>query len=181
MVASWDRLTHCARSRCAAVIAKLSPRQSALASTSTLLDENKNHRGASSANHRQHLWDWNDRLSTRCMRSARVWHSSCGFLPAARPSVDHTWIFLVLEKAELPALIRHVLCIKPAGIFLELEGVLTRLPSKWFPVYSGVWLIFWWLQDAFLPNNPAGPPNFSSILRVHMLMTLQWRLRLSDQ
>ena len=41
---------------------------------------------------------------------------------AARPSVDHTWIFLVLEKTKLPTFIRHVLCIKPAGIFLELEA-----------------------------------------------------------
>ena len=95
---------------------------------------------------------------------------------AARPTPGS---FLVLEKAELPAFIRHFLCMKPANIFLKLE-------ASGKAVRQVVSFLQWHLTLYFSGSRTRSfqtiPPalNFSSLLRVHMLMTLQWRLRLSD-
>ena len=40
--------------------------------------------------------------------------------------------------------------------------------------------IFRWLQDMIIPRNPTAP-DFSSLFRVLMLMTLQWLLRLFNR
>ena len=61
----------------------------------------------------------------------------------AHPSVNHSWIFLDLEKAELPRFIQQFLRMifirsvtdvefagKTRGLFLMARGVSTRLPCK---------------------------------------------------
>ena len=88
---------------------------------------------------------------------------------AAYPCVNHSWIFRVLEKTELPEFI----CRFPLrfyddsttrvefegmtrGQFLMARGVRQGCPASDFLFAMAFDPIFRWLQDAIIPRNPAG-------------------------
>ena len=82
---------------------------------------------------------------------------------AAYPSVNHSWIFHVLEKAELLEFIclflRRIYCNSTTHV--EFAGTTTDNSS--LPGCEGRLScerafdpIFRWLQDAIIPRNPAG-------------------------
>ena len=88
---------------------------------------------------------------------------------AAYPSVNHSWIFHVLEKTELP----EFMCRFPRrvcygsttrvefagmtrGQFLMARGVRQGCPASGFLFAMTFDPIFRWLQDAIFPRNPAG-------------------------
>ena len=85
---------------------------------------------------------------------------------AAYPSVNHSWIFHVFEKAELPEFIclflRMIYCDSTAhvefagkkkGQFLMARGVRQGCPASAMAFDP----IFRWLQDAIIPKNPGAP------------------------
>ena len=83
---------------------------------------------------------------------------------AAYPSVNHSWIFHVLEKTELPEFICRVLRRiyydsttrgEFAGIFMA-RGVRQGCPASGFLFAMAFDRIFPWLQDAIIPRNPDG-------------------------
>ena len=88
---------------------------------------------------------------------------------AAYPSVNHSWIFHVLEKAELPEFIclflrriyydgttRVEFAGMTRGQFLMARGVRQGCPASGFLFAMAFDPIFRWLQDAIIPRNPAG-------------------------
>ena len=87
---------------------------------------------------------------------------------AAYPSVNHSWIFHVLEKTELPEFIfrflRRIHCdstthVEFAGMtrgqFLMARGVRQGCPASGFLFAMTFDPMFRWLQDAIIPRNPA--------------------------
>ena len=89
---------------------------------------------------------------------------------AAYPSVNHAWIFHVLEKTELPEFIcrfvrrillrQHCTHVEFAGMtrgqFLMARGVRQGCLASGFLFAMAFDSIFCWLQDAIIPRNPAG-------------------------
>ena len=88
---------------------------------------------------------------------------------AACPSVNHSWIFHVLEKTELPEFICRFLRriyydittrVEFAGMtrgqFLTARSVRQGCPASGFLFAMAFDRIFRWLQDAIIPWNPAG-------------------------
>ena len=88
---------------------------------------------------------------------------------AAYASVNHSWIFHVLEKAELPEFIcrflRRIYCdstthVEFAGMtggqFLMARGVRQACPASGFLFAMAFDPIFRWLQDAIIPRNLSG-------------------------
>ena len=88
---------------------------------------------------------------------------------AAYPCVNHSWIFHVPEKTEVPKFICRFLRIiysectthvefagMPRGQFLVARGVRQGCPASGFPFAMAFNPIFRWLQDAIIPRNPAG-------------------------
>ena len=88
---------------------------------------------------------------------------------AAYPSVNHSWIFHVLEKKELPEFIccflrriyydsttRVEFAGMTRGQFLMARGVRQGCAASGFMFAMAFDSIFRWLQDAFIPRNPAG-------------------------
>ena len=88
---------------------------------------------------------------------------------AAHLSVDHSWIFHVLEKAELPEFIcrflRRIYCdstthVEFAGMtrgqFVMARGVRQGCPASGFLFAMAFDPIFRWVRDAVIPRNPAG-------------------------
>ena len=85
---------------------------------------------------------------------------------AAYPSVNHSWIFHVVEKAELPEFIcrflRRIYCestthVEFAGMtrgqFLMVRGVRQGCPANGFLFAMAFDPIFRWLQDAIIPRT----------------------------
>ena len=88
---------------------------------------------------------------------------------AAYISVNHSWIFHVLEKAELPEFIcrflRMIYCNSTTQVefagksreqFPMARSVRKGCPATSFPFAVAFDPIFCWLQDAIIPRNPAG-------------------------
>ena len=103
----------------------------------------------------------------------RVLHESQVFyitdFAAAYPSVNHSWIFHVLEKTELPEFICRFLRriyydstthVEFAGMtrgqFLMARSARQGCPASGFLFAMAFDPIFRWLQDAIIPRNPAG-------------------------
>ena len=89
---------------------------------------------------------------------------------AAYPGVNHSWIFHVLEKAELPEFMCQFLCMiysysmtevefagKTRGQFLKARGVRQGCPAIGFLFAMVFDPIFGWLHDSISPRNPAAP------------------------
>ena len=85
---------------------------------------------------------------------------------AAYPGVNHSWIFCVLERTELPEFIcrflRRIYCeitthVEFAGTtrgqFLMARGVRQGCPASGFLFAVAFDPIFSWLQDAIIPRN----------------------------
>ena len=111
---------------------------------------------------------------------------------AAYPSVNHSWIFHVLVKAELPEFIcqflRMIYCNgtthiefagRSRGQFLMAQGRETTLSCERLLICNGVRSIFRLLEDTIIPRNPAAPELPPASSRALMLTTLQWLLPLS--
>ena len=108
---------------------------------------------------------------------------------AASPSVIHSWIFHILEKAELPQFIRRFsrmfffakalrklnLQGKPKDIFYG-QGVRQGCPASGFLFAMAFDPFFRWLHDSIIPRDPA-TQTFFNPLRVPMLMILRWQPR----
>ena len=88
---------------------------------------------------------------------------------AAYPSVNHSLIFRVLEKAQLPEFIcrflRKIYCDSTAhvefagmtrGQFLMARDVRQDCPASGSLFVMAFDPVFRWLQDAVIPRNPAG-------------------------
>ena len=108
---------------------------------------------------------------------------------AAFPGVNHSWIFHILEKAELPQFIRRFLQMiccnnttqveftgNPRGQFSMARGVRQGCPASGFIFAMAFDRIFRWIHDAIIPRNPAAP-DFLQPSRVPMLMILRWQPR----
>ena len=106
---------------------------------------------------------------------------------AASPGVIHSWIFHILEKAELPQFIRRFsrmfsffakplrklnLQRKPKDIFFMARGVRQGCPASGFLFAMAFDPIFRWLHDSIIPRNPASQTFFNP-LRVPMLTILR--------
>ena len=102
-----------------------------------------------------------------CVFPTRVRYLLTDFA-AAYPSVNHSWIFQVLEKTELPEFICRVLRrifydsttrVEFAGMtrgqFLMARGVRQGCPASGFLFSMAFDPINCWLQDAIIPRNPA--------------------------
>ena len=89
---------------------------------------------------------------------------------AAYPSVNPSWIFHVLEKADLPEFICQFLRMiyrnsmtevefagKTRGQFLKARGVRQGCPAIGFLFAMVFDPIFGWLHDSISPRNPAAP------------------------
>ena len=89
---------------------------------------------------------------------------------AAYPSVNHSWIFHVPEKAELPEFIcrflRMMYCNsttqvefagKSRGQFPMASGVRQGCPASGFLLALPFDPIFRWTQNTIIPRNPAAP------------------------
>ena len=88
---------------------------------------------------------------------------------APYPSVNHSWIFHVLEKTELPEFTCRFLrriyydstthvefAGSTRGQFLMARGVRQGCPASGFLFAMAFDPIIRWLQDAIIPRNPAG-------------------------
>ena len=88
---------------------------------------------------------------------------------AAYPSVNHSWIFSVLEKTELPELICRFLRRiyddstthvefegATRGQFLVARGVKQGRPASGFLFAMAFDPVSRWPQDAIIPRNPDG-------------------------
>ena len=108
---------------------------------------------------------------------------------AAYPSVNHSWIFRVLEKAELPEFIcrfmrmihcdstTHVEFVgKIRGQFFMAWGVRQGSPASGFLFAMAFDPIFRWLQDTIIPKNPAAQDFLQPFLAL-VRMILQSLLR----
>ena len=108
---------------------------------------------------------------------------------AAYPSVNHSWIFHVLAKAELPEFIclflRMIYCNstthvefagRTRGQFFMARCVRQGCLASGFLFAMAFDPNFRWLRDTIIPRNPAAP-DFPSQFRALMLMTSQWLLR----
>ena len=86
---------------------------------------------------------------------------------AAYPSVNHSWIFSVLENTGLPGFLCHFLrsiysdsitLVELAGAdrgqFLDARGARQGCPASGFLFAMAFDPIFRWLQDSFIPRNP---------------------------
>ena len=86
---------------------------------------------------------------------------------AAYPSVNHSWIFCVLEKNELPEFIcrflRRMYCDSTThaefarttrGQFLMSRSVRQGCPASGFLFAVAFDPIFRWLQEAVIPKEP---------------------------
>ena len=95
---------------------------------------------------------------------------------AAYPSVDHSWIFHVLEETQLSEFICRFLKriyydstthVEFAGMtqgqFFMARGVRQGCPASGFPFAVAFDPLFRWLQDAIIPRNPAGLPPAGSV------------------
>ena len=112
------------------------------------------------------------------IETAALAHVACapresGILPtnfaAAYPSVNHSWIFHVSEKTEVPKLICHFhrriysectthveFAVMPREQFLMARSVRQGCPASGFLFAMAFDSIFRWLQDAIISRNPAG-------------------------
>ena len=89
---------------------------------------------------------------------------------ATYPSVKHSCIFKVLEKAEFPEFICRLLPMiycnsnthvefarKSRGHFLMARSVRQGCPTSGFFIAMSFDRIFRWIQDAIIPKNPGAP------------------------
>ena len=89
---------------------------------------------------------------------------------AAYPDFNHSWTFLVLEKAELPEFIcrflRMIYCNSTTQVefagrsrrqFPIARGVRQVCPASGFLFAMAFDPIFCWLQNPIVPRNPAAP------------------------
>ena len=88
---------------------------------------------------------------------------------AACPSVNHSWIFHVLDKTELPEFLCRFLRriyydsttrVEFAGMtrrqFLTARGVRQGCPASGFLFAMEFETVFCWLQDTIIPRNSEG-------------------------
>ena len=103
---------------------------------------------------------------------------------AAYPRVNHSWIFSVIEKTELPDFISRFLRsiykdstthVEFAGAtrrqFLMPRGVRQGCPASGFLFAMAFDKIFRWLQETVIPRNPH---NLEFLQPVQMLTTSLW-------
>ena len=89
---------------------------------------------------------------------------------AAFPSVNHSWIFHILEKAELPQFIRRFLRMiycnsttqvefawKTRGQLPTARGVRQGCPASGFLFATAFDSIFRWLHSSVIPRDPTDP------------------------
>ena len=99
----------------------------------------------------------------RALHESQVFYS---LIVPPRTSVNHSWIFRVLEKAELPEFICRFVgrfyCDSTThvefagGQFLMARGVRQGCHASGFLLAMASDPIFRWLQDAIIPRNPTG-------------------------
>ena len=116
------------------------------------------------------------RLKTTAMAHVACAPQESGILltdfAAAYPSVNHSWIFHVLDKAELPRFNLSILAVNTDVDFAEAAQQAASY-SQWRSTLSSDGSTTRSSQETLLFQT------FFNTLRVPMLMILRWRLRLS--
>ena len=192
MAGSWDRRRHFVRWHCAIATARFSPRRFCRGLEGYtmrcihLRDESRASRWRITSS----------RLKRLPSRMLRALHTEWGILltdfSAAYPSVNHCWIFQVLEKAKLPEFIcrflRRIYCDSTTcGICRNDERTISHGPGAggeavlraasclhWRSIASSVGSRMRSFQGTLLAWTS------SSRFRVLMLTTLHWLLRPFD-